>query len=197
MAVVLCSYPRRNIVTHTYMHAYACTYIQSNTHMHNKYTTHMYTHTRAYAQKHECKYVRTQITYSIAGFVCEVLICVNYASCCASGLANFNFAVSYSCIFVSAHCTCHSSVLVISLSYVSVQILQKSESFCFTAWPKRPKDCNGCVNHVHDDIAALLQCSYIAFPNILVDIVSSDHRVYSNNDLTSQAIACDSFSNLV
>ena len=35
-------------------------------------------------------------------------------------------------------------------------------------------------------------------PNILVDVVSSDHRVYSNNDSildsTSHAIACDNFT---
>ena len=76
------------------------------------------------------------IPYS--GFVCEVLICVNYANCCK--LTNFNSAVtpqvivSYSCTFISAHCTCLSSMLVISLSYsyVSVQMLQKRH-FCFAA----------------------------------------------------------------
>ena len=60
--------------------------------------------------------------YCIAGFVCEVLLCVNYASC--RELANFNPAVT-----LSAHCTCHSSMLVISLSYVSVQILQNRDTF--------------------------------------------------------------------
>ena len=37
---------------------------------------------------------------------------------------------SYSCIFISAYCMCHSSVLVISLAYVYifVQILQNSAS---------------------------------------------------------------------
>ena len=33
-------------------------------------------------------------------------------------------------------CTCHSSVLVISLCYVSVQILQKSRHFCSLPDPK-------------------------------------------------------------
>ena len=37
-------------------------------------------------------------------------------------------------------------------------------------------------------------------PNILVDVVSSDHRVYNNNDSTSDstshAIACDGFTTL-
>ena len=113
--------------------------------------------------------------YHIAGFVCEVLICANYTSCC--GLANINFAISYSCIFISAHCKCHSFMIYLAYVYVSVQILQKSGDFCFAVWPKRPKDRNGwtvltsnhkpsnygCVHHVHDniedDIAALLQCS--------------------------------------
>ena len=75
--------------------------------------------------------------------VCEVLIWANYVSCC--GL-----------IFISAHCTYHSSMLVDSLSYVSVQILQKSGNSCFAVWPKRPKDHGGCVHHTHNDIAALL-----------------------------------------
>ena len=39
--------------------------------------------------------------------------------------------------------------------------------------------------------------SIVTHPNILVDVVSSDHRVYSNNDSTldstSRAIACDDF----
>ena len=49
---------------------------------------------------------------------------------------------------------------------------------------QRPKDHDGCVYQ-------------LTFPNILVDMVSSDHRVYSNNDSTldstSQAIAHDDF----
>ena len=57
----------------------------------------------------------------IAGFVCEVLICANYAICC--GLANINSAVSYSYIFISAHCMCHSSVISLAYAYISVQIL--------------------------------------------------------------------------
>ena len=34
---------------------------------------------------------------------------------------------SYSCTFISAHCMCHSFIHVISLSYVSVQILQEGD----------------------------------------------------------------------
>ena len=67
--------------------------------------------------------------------------------CKLSQACKFYFC-SYSCTFISARCTCHSSVLVIWEGH-----------FCFTALPKRLKDCNGCVNHVHDDIATLLQCS--------------------------------------
>ena len=119
--------------------------------------------------------------YRITDFVCEVIICAHYVS--RHRLANFNFAVSYSCIFVSAHCTCHSSVLVISLSYVSVQILQKSGNFCLSCLTQQAKGLWWlCASH----------CSIS--PNILVDMVSSDHRVYSNNNSTSQAIACDDFT---
>ena len=91
----------------------------------------------------------TTLHYHTAGFVCKVLICENYASC--RRLANFNSAVTLAHLLQLTHCTCHSSVLVISLSYVSVQILQKSGHFCFTAWPKRPKDRGGCV--YHDNLA--------------------------------------------
>ena len=44
-----------------------------------------------------------------------------------------NYSCIFQGIFISAHCTCHSSVVVICLSYVSVQVLQKSGHFCFTA----------------------------------------------------------------
>ena len=57
--------------------------------------------------------------------------------------------------FVSAHCTCHSSVHVISLSYISIQ--ERDTSALLP--DSKAKDCNGCVNHVHDDIATFLQCS--------------------------------------
>ena len=123
-----------------------------------------------------------------AGFVCKVLMCANYVSC--RELTNFNSAVTL--VLFSAHRTCQFwSVLVISLSYVSVQILHKSGHFCFAAWPKRPKDHSGCVHH--DDIAALLQY------NSPKHVVSSNHRVYSNNDSTSNsstshATACDYFT---
>ena len=43
---------------------------------------------------------------------------------------------SYSCTFVSAHCTYHSSVVVISLSYVSVQVLQKRDTSALLPDPK-------------------------------------------------------------
>ena len=142
--------------------------------------------------------------YRTAGFVYEVLICANYASCRDLVILILQLAqswVSYSWTFVSAHCKCHSSMLVISF-YVSVQILQKRDTYALLPDPKRPKDWDGCVNHVHEDIAfatlVLLQC--ITLPNILIDVVSSDHRVYSNNDSTSastsHAIAHDDFMRL-
>ena len=68
--------------------------------------------------------------YPVAGFVCEVLVCANYASCCR--LANFNSAVTHalSAFQLTARV---NSVHVNTLSYVSVRILQKSRHFCFTA----------------------------------------------------------------
>ena len=101
---------------------------------------------------------------------------------------------SYSCTFISAHCICHSSMLVISLSYVSVQILQKSGYFCF-----RLPDPKGQRIMVVVYIAMTSQhFSNVTCPNILVDVVSSDHRVCSNNDSTldstSHATAHDNFT---
>ena len=61
---------------------------------------------------YNCSYLSSKtinLMYRIVSFVCEVLICANYASC--HGLTKS----SYSYIFVSANCTCHSSMLVISL----------------------------------------------------------------------------------
>ena len=79
-------------------------------------------------------YAYMSVAYRTAGFVCEVLICVNYAS--YRELASFNSAVSYSCTFVSAHCTCQSSVHVIFLSYISVQILQNLDTSASLPDPK-------------------------------------------------------------
>ena len=80
-------------------------------------------------------------------------------SCCR--FADFNFAVILALSFqLTVHVTDSQfcTMLVISLLYVSIQILQKSGHFCFAPWPKRPKDHSGCV--CHDDIAVLLKCNY-------------------------------------
>ena len=97
-----------------------------------------------------------QANYRIAGFVCEVL---NHASC--HELANFNSAVSYSCIFVSAYCTRYSSVLVISLSYVSVQVLQKSD---LLPTPKSQRIAMVVCIMCTMTFAALLQCNLPKHP---------------------------------
>ena len=94
-------------------------------------------------------------------------------------------------LFVSAHCMCHSSVLVISLSYISVQ-----------EWTLPDPKSQRIVVVVY--ITTTLQHFFnITHPNILVDVVSSDHRVYSDNDSTSDSTshtiqgACDDFTDQV
>ena len=93
----------------------------------------------------------------------------------------------FSSLHMSQFCACDSSSCLCSNT-------SKNGHFCFAAWPKRPKDHSGCVHH--DNITALLQCNSPKHP--YVDVVSSDYRVYGNNDSTldstSHAIACDDFT---
>ena len=110
------------------------------------------------------------------------------------------------CTFVSTHCTCHSSVRVISFSYVSVQIFQERDTSALLPNPKGLRIamvmwiiCTTTLHHFSN-----VESNVLTLPNILVDMVSSDHRVYNNNDSTSDstshAIAHDDFtrsSNLV
>ena len=49
--------------------------------------------------------------YCTADFVCEVLICTHYASCCK--LANFNSVVTVAFSFQLTACVIYSSLLVI------------------------------------------------------------------------------------
>ena len=77
---------------------------------------------------------------------------------------------------------------VISLSYVSVQILQKVEISASLPDPKGQRIM--VIVYNHDDTAVLLQFN---LSKILVNVVSSDHRVYSTSDSISHAIACDNF----
>ena len=90
---------------------------------------------------------------------------------------------------------CHSFVLLISLSYVSVQILQNRDTSASLPDPKGQRIMvvvciTKTLQHFSLNVTLL---------NILVDIVSSDHRarVYGNNDSisdsTSHTIARDDF----
>ena len=142
-------------------------------------------------------YIHRQLAcyiYCIEGFVCEVLICANYASC--RNITNFNSAVSYSATLAFLfHLTTRVTVLCL-LSYVSVQTLQKRDTSASLPDPNGLRIamvvCNRCMTTCSTSPMLL------TFPNILVDMVSSDNRVYSNNDSTSdstsQAIARDKFT---
>ena len=102
--------------------------------------------------------------YHTAGFVCEVLICANYVSCCK--LTHFNSVVTLAFSFqLTARVTvpCFWFFILHLCTNTS-----KERHFCFAAWPKRPQGCDGCVNHVHDNIpfATLLQCSQLSHTSL-------------------------------
>ena len=115
------------------------------------------------------------------GYVCEVLICVNYTSCCR--LTNFNPAVTlalslrFSWLHVSQFrtcdcdffipCRCSNASKEWTCTFLLHYLTQKAKWswwFCTSRW----------------------HCS-TSCPNILVDMASSDQRVYSNNDSTSHS----------
>ena len=98
----------------------------------------------------------TPHSYRIAGFICEVLICANYARCCR--LAEFNSTVTLILSFQ----------LLLSLLLSSPE---KHNKLQISFWARVPlqsspyilqqqKDRGGCVHH--GDRTALLR------PNILV-----------------------------
>ena len=92
--------------------------------------------------------------YHTAGFVCEVLICENYASC--HRLANFNSAVTLAHLL---QLTAHVTVPCLLFLYpISLFKCYKRVDISASAWPKRSKDRGGCV--YHDNLADknLLYC---------------------------------------
>ena len=93
-------------------------------------------------------------------------------------LANFNSACSCPCTLVSAHCTCYSSVFVVSLScVVSVQMFEKwdTSACCLTQKAKGSRWLYESRAQRHCNTSPM----YLTLPNILVDVLSSGHRVYS------------------
>ena len=120
----------------------------------------------------------------IVGLVSEILICMNYASC--RGLANINSAVSHSCIFISSHCMCHSSVLVISLSYVpTCSNTLKEWKFLLCCLTQKAKGlqklCASRAHHLHTvtllfngKICWLLDC--VEFSLIYKQLVCAKHH---------------------
>lgn len=87
-----------------------------------------------------------------------------YASCLR--LANFNSAVSLQCTFVSAYCMCHSSVLMVSSSYVSVQIQYFKTVDISTSLLNQKYQSMvikiamvACITCMPDDMAVLLWCN--------------------------------------
>ena len=112
----------------------------------------------------------------------------NVCEFCKLSQAHKFYTCSYSCTFISAHCTCHSSVLVISLSYVSVQILQKRDTSASLPGPKGQRIlivvrimCTTTLQHFFN------VANQLTLPNIHVDMVSSNHRISSNNDSSSSS----------
>ena len=103
--------------------------------------------------------------------------------------------ISHPYTLVSAHCMCHSFMLVIALYYVSVQILQERDTSALLPNPKGQRSRWLCESRArqHCNTSPM----QLTLPNIIVDVISSDHRVYSNNDSTSDstsyAIASDDF----
>ena len=91
--------------------------------------------------------------YHTAGFVCEVLICVNYVS--YRGLVNFNPAVTVTLSFqLTAHVTvpCLWFLCPMSPSKEWTFLLDCLTVKAWKAWPKnrggckaQPKDLGGCV----------------------------------------------------
>ena len=81
-------------------------------------------------------------TYHIAGFVCKILIWVNYSNCCK--LIDFNFKVVLIPSFQLSDCSAHVTILcpAIYLIYISLQVLQRvyiSDGFAAAGClPKRP-----------------------------------------------------------
>ena len=77
--------------------------------------------------------------------------------------------------------------------FISVQILQRMDISTLLPDPKGQR-----IMVVVYITMTLQYFSSVTCPNILVDVVSSDHAVYSNNDLTSDltshAIARDDFT---
>ena len=79
-----------------------------------------------------------------------------------------------------AHCTCHSSVLVI---FYPMSLFKYFKRMDISALLPNPNGQRIMIVGVdYDDIAALLQLTH---PNIHVEIVSPDQRVY-NNDSSSE-----------
>ena len=104
------------------------------------------------------------------GFVCKILTCANYVSCC--GLANFNSAIialRFSSLHVSQFLACYPmycSNASKAWTFLLCCLTQQAKG----SWWLRTlqRHCSSFSN--------------VTRPNIHVDMVSSDHRVYSNND---------------
>ena len=122
--------------------------------------------------------------YRTAGFVYKILIGVNYVSC--RELANFNSAGTLALSFQLTACVTVSCLWFLYPMSL-FKYFKEYRYFCFAAGPTKLKDRNGWVNHVH------WQRHFAT----LVDMLSSDHRVYRNNDSsnsTSHPIARDNFT---
>ena len=111
------------------------------------------------------------VSYRTAGFVCKILICADYVSC--SELANYNCAVTLALLFrLTARATvphvwffilCLCSVRDTSALLCDPKGLRIAMVVCITWMTQTLQHFSNVANS----------------PNILVDVVSSDHRVYS------------------
>ena len=139
------------------------------------------------------------VSYCIAGFVCQVLIFVKNASC--HRLTNFNSAVSYSCIFISAHCTCHSSVLVIFSLHIRLCLnISKEWKFLLRRLTQKAKGSRWlCASWFMMSRMTLQHFSNLAnFPKhpCRCGIFWSQSLHYNDStlDSTLHAIACEDFT---
>ena len=108
--------------------------------------------------------------YHMMGFVCNVLICVNYASC--RRLADFNSTVTLALSFQLTACV---TVLCLRFLYPTYVCLCSNiyKGVDISASLPDPKGQRIVV--VVYITMALQHFSKVTRPNILVDVVSSDH----------------------